>query len=348
LFAQTRTVQQVANKIYLPSSVTIAANPGTNTNNLNCTASPSITLTTQQIFNCTYDSTNKALFITLINPLPVAQGGTGQSGTGTAGQCLVSGGAGQPMTWGTCGSGSGLPSGGSSSQVLVGGSPSTWGSVPAAAMPLPTASSLGGVQSITATAHNWISYIDTTGAPHLSQPTYPDLSGTVPTWNQSTTGNAATATALAAAPTQCGGNQFATGIAASGSANCAQPTFSNLSGSASAAQIPNVPTQIATSGSNSDPGGASYYQFCNYTSGCTFTAPAGVAGLQRCYRNSTGVTAVLTVQMAASNTVDLNGGNGSSGGYLASSGALGDSVCIVSDSTNHWYAYAGGGTWTNH
>jgi hypothetical protein len=73
-----------------------------------------------------------------------------------------------------------------------------------------------------------------------------------------------------------------------------------------------------------------------------------VAGLQRCYRNSTGVTAVLTVQMAASNTIDLNGANGSSGGYLASSGALGDSVCIVSDSTNHWYAYAGGGTWTNH
>lgn len=40
-----------------------------------------------------------------------------------------------------------------------------------------------------------------------------------PTLNQSTTGNAATATALATTPSQCS-NQYATGIAASGNANC--------------------------------------------------------------------------------------------------------------------------------
>lgn len=44
-----------------------------------------------------------------------------------------------------------------------------------------------------------------------------------PTLNQNTTGNAATATALASTPTQCSGVQFATGIAANGNANCATP-----------------------------------------------------------------------------------------------------------------------------
>lgn len=45
--------------------------------------------------------------------------------------------------------------------------------------------------------------------------------GWVPTLNQSTTGNAATATALAADPADCGVNQFGTAIAASGDLTCA-------------------------------------------------------------------------------------------------------------------------------
>lgn len=45
----------------------------------------------------------------------------------------------------------------------------------------------------------------------------------IPTLNQNTSGNAGTATALASVPTQCTGVQFATGIAASGNANCATP-----------------------------------------------------------------------------------------------------------------------------
>jgi len=45
----------------------------------------------------------------------------------------------------------------------------------------------------------------------------------VPTLNQSTTGNAATATALASAPTQCTGGQFATGVTSNGNANCSIP-----------------------------------------------------------------------------------------------------------------------------
>jgi hypothetical protein len=44
-------------------------------------------------------------------------------------------------------------------------------------LPLPTASSLGGVESITNLSNNWISYIDTSGVPHQSQPSFSNLSG---------------------------------------------------------------------------------------------------------------------------------------------------------------------------
>lgn len=54
-------------------------------------------------------------------------------------------------------------------------------------------------------------------------------SGDIPNNAANTSGNAGTASALAATPTQCGANNFATGIAASGNANCSQPATTNLS-----------------------------------------------------------------------------------------------------------------------
>lgn len=51
-------------------------------------------------------------------------------------------------------------------------------------------------------------------------------------------GNAGTATALAAAPSQCGATLFAKGVTASGNANCTQPAFTDLSGSLAHSQLP--------------------------------------------------------------------------------------------------------------
>lgn len=51
------------------------------------------------------------------------------------------------------------------------------------------------------------------------------------------TGNASTATALATTPSGCSANQFAGAIAANGNLTCAQPAFSNLTGSASSTQV---------------------------------------------------------------------------------------------------------------
>jgi hypothetical protein len=52
----------------------------------------------------------------------------------------------------------------------------------------------------------------------------------------SVTGNVSTATALAANGANCSGNNFALGVDASGAAECAQPAFSNLSGTAATSQ----------------------------------------------------------------------------------------------------------------
>jgi hypothetical protein len=53
------------------------------------------------------------------------------------------------------------------------------GSVAASQLPNPTASTLGGIESIAATAHEWIDSISTLGVPHQSQPAYTDLTGTL-------------------------------------------------------------------------------------------------------------------------------------------------------------------------
>ncbi|MFL6352715.1 MAG: hypothetical protein ACJ74Z_12825 [Bryobacteraceae bacterium] len=53
-----------------------------------------------------------------------------------------------------------------------------------------------------------------------------------------TTGNAATATRLAAPPTLCAAGQYATGVASSGNANCAQVQYSQVSGAPGAYSLP--------------------------------------------------------------------------------------------------------------
>jgi hypothetical protein len=55
----------------------------------------------------------------------------------------------------------------------------TTGTLPAARLPAPTASTLGGVQSFTCSSSNWMRTISTAGAPGCSQPAFSDLTGSV-------------------------------------------------------------------------------------------------------------------------------------------------------------------------
>jgi len=55
----------------------------------------------------------------------------------------------------------------------------TSGTLPAARLPAPTSTTLGGVESYAPISHQWINAISTTGAPSSSQPAFTDISGTV-------------------------------------------------------------------------------------------------------------------------------------------------------------------------
>jgi hypothetical protein len=120
----------------------------------------------------------------LNTPWSVANGGTGNA-TAAAHSIPVSEGTAAQNALGPC----------TTSQVIVGQGLSTdpaCGGVPAAALPSPSASTLGGIESIGALAHNWIVSIDTSGVPHQSQPASSDLSDvTAPTTWTATDGSGA-------------------------------------------------------------------------------------------------------------------------------------------------------------
>ena len=76
----------------------------------------------------------------------------------------------------------------------------------------------GGTGNASGVAPNATSAAYATNAGTASNVPYSGLTGSVPTWNQNTTGTAAAASALAATPANCGAGNYATGINAAGSA----------------------------------------------------------------------------------------------------------------------------------
>ncbi len=87
---------------------------------------------------------------------------------------------GNVATWsGTTGLvlGAGIPYGTTGNNTLV--ETSSGGLIAASILPAPTASTLGGIESITSSTSNWIDSISTAGVPHKSQPVFTDISGSV-------------------------------------------------------------------------------------------------------------------------------------------------------------------------
>ena len=103
-------------------------------------------------------------------------------------------------------------------------------------LPLPSSSSVGGVQSAAAVLHQWINSISTLGVPALSQPSYADISGTLPA---AACPNPSASTLGCTESIAVVSHQFLTGISTSGVPSQAQPAFTDISGVASAAQLPN-------------------------------------------------------------------------------------------------------------
>lgn len=122
------------------------------------------------------------------------------------------------------------------------------------------------------------------------------------------TGNAATATALAATPTGCAANQFANAIAASGNLTCAQPAFTDISGTLGVTKGGTGLTTVAQ-------GDLLYGSASN-----TLSSLAKDTNATR-YLSNTGTTnnpAWAQVNLANGVTGTLPGGNGGTGSTLVS------------------------------
>jgi hypothetical protein len=103
-------------------------------------------------------------------------------------------------------------------------------------LPFPGASSLGGVESFTAPAHQFFTQLDTSGVFHSAQPAFTDISGTasnaqIPAPTTSALGGIKSLASATA-------HQFVTFVDSTGVQNLAQPAFTDISGTATNAQLP--------------------------------------------------------------------------------------------------------------
>ncbi len=205
---------------------------------------------------------------------------------GSSGQCLVVSG-GDPA-WGSCSSGSGtvtsvgLSDASTTPIYAVSGSPVTssgtltltldtetrntvfagpssgsaaqpgFRAIVGADLPNPAASTLGGIESLASTSHEWINQISTSGVPSATQPAFTDISGSVaasqlPNPGASSLGGIESYAAVS--------NQWINAISTSGVPSSTQPAFSNLSGTATTAQLPTFTNAMTASAIASNFGG---------------------------------------------------------------------------------------------
>lgn len=209
----------------------------------------------------------------------------------------------------------------------------TFRSLVGADLPNPSSSSLGGVQSIAAVSHEFLTTISTAGVPSLAQPAFTDISGTLaaaqcPNPSASTIGCVESYVAIS--------HQWINTISTAGVPSSTQPNFTDLSGNASLSQLPSI-SNSSVLGNNS--GGTAVPSALTASNVLDFIASTQGDVL---YRNSTGWVAlapgtngqVLTTAGAAANptwtTVTGTGtvtsvatNNGITGGTITTTGTIG-------------------------
>lgn len=168
----------------------------------------------------TLDPTFQPLSPAFVLPTPTRAGDfvywngsiwTNQPGNNSAVQFLTENGTGVPA-WLACGSG-----------FMRGGSPPVCSPMTGADLPNPSASTLGGVQSLGAVSHQWINSISTAGVPAASQPAVGDISG-IGAGVPAALGNALSAAGGVSSTIASGASAMGTGVISSGTCATAVTT----------------------------------------------------------------------------------------------------------------------------
>lgn len=150
-------------------------------------------------------------------------------------------------------------------------------------LPNPSATTLGGIESLAAVTSNWIRAISTSGVPTASQPAFTDISGTLapaqcPNPSASTLGCVESYVAVA--------SQWINSISTSGVPSSTQPNFTDLAGATTLAQLPSISSSTVL-GNNS--GGTSVPSALSATNVLDFI---GTTQGNILYRNGTVWTAL--------------------------------------------------------
>jgi hypothetical protein len=219
-------------------------------------------------------------------------------------------------------------------------------------LPNPSASTLGGIESIAATSHQWINAISTSGVPSQTQPAFSDISGSI-TAAQCVAPTLSTIGCVEAiAPVT---SNWINSISTLGIPALSQPSFTDINGNATLAQLPSI-SNNSVLGNNS--GGTAVPSTLTASNVLDFIATTQGDVL---YRNGTTWVAlapgtngqVLTTGGAAANpswsTVTGTGtvtnvatSGGLTGGPIMTTGTL----SLASIATGNVLAYTGGGSGT--
>jgi len=125
-------------------------------------------------------------------------------------------------------------------------------------------------------------------------------------------------------------------------ATCHQMAWTTPTGGSSLVTVTvstTTPVTVSTTGA---------YYFNDSAAAITFNLPTitgGMVGTRWCFTSMSGRTGAVTLHAPAATTIVKDGNSSTSGGNLASAGALGDAACVIAVSTTLYVAYAGAGTW---